>query len=58
MKELEAFLQRSAEAERLEPKEEPRRCPICGSIDISAAGTCRHCGANIETEDVYEKCNG
>lgn len=47
-------IQRMAENQYLEP--EPPRCPVCGSIDISAAGVCLHCGSKTEQEDTYEKC--
>ena len=33
----------------------PARCPVCGSIDVSAAGVCLHCGTKIDEEDIYEK---
>ena len=43
-----------AEREYLDPDRAPRYCPVCGSIDISAGGICRHCGTNIEMENTYE----
>ena len=39
---------------RLPPESEPTRCPVCGSIDISAGGICRHCNTNIEEVSMYE----
>jgi hypothetical protein len=52
------FLFRLAEQQYLTPPE-PRHCPVCGSIDISAGGVCRHCGSpaeiEIELEVIYEK---
>ena len=43
-----------AELQYLEPPAEPPRCPICGSIDISAGGRCLHCGTNIDEEGSLE----
>ena len=40
-----------AELQYLEPPAEPPRCPVCGSIDISAGGRCPHCGTEIDKED-------
>jgi hypothetical protein len=37
-----------AEQQYLEPP--PARCPVCGSIDISASGVCEHCGTPAEIE--------
>jgi hypothetical protein len=46
------LLLRIAEQQYLNPPELPR-CPVCGSIDISAGGVCQHC--NYELEVIYEK---
>jgi tRNA(Ile2) C34 agmatinyltransferase TiaS len=51
------FLFRLAEQQYLTSPEDlrqPPRCPICGSIDISAGGVCRHCNTELE-ECTYEK---
>lgn len=48
------FLFKLAEQQHFEPP--PQHCPVCGSIDISAGGICRHCNTNIELEVEHEKC--
>lgn len=44
------FIFRLAEQQYLNPP--PQRCPICGSIDISAEGRCLHCNSKSKLEDI------